>query len=48
MQGDKTTCLLQLQQNLPLPQTTAPDRLREVAQLKQHDIYDVTHKAYNK
>jgi hypothetical protein len=30
MHGEKTTCLLQLQQNLLLPQTTAPDRLREV------------------
>jgi hypothetical protein len=35
MQGEKTTCLLQLQQSLPIPQTTVPDRLREVAQLKQ-------------
>jgi hypothetical protein len=35
MQGEKTTCLLQLQQNLPLPQTIAPDRPREVAQFKQ-------------
>jgi hypothetical protein len=48
MQGEKTTCLLQLQKKLPPPQTTAPNRPREVAQLKQARYLRFTHKAYNK
>jgi hypothetical protein len=43
MQGEKTTCLLQLQQSLLLPRTTAPDQLREVAQLKQATMSRIKH-----
>jgi hypothetical protein len=48
MQGEKTTCLLQLQQSLLLVQITAPNRSKRLLSRNKHNIYDHTHKAYNK